>query len=147
MSYGYDLDGIRTEKTSVVKTYHTHVYTITETVAPTCGADGYTLETCTCGAERKTNVVAATGNHRYGSPTYTFPSCTEPIYALRTCSVCGAVEKTIYMEAPGHDWVEDEGGTSRTCTRCRKTESIGSLPPQPTDPPVQHDTVEEPEEK
>ena len=146
VSYGYDLDGIRTEKTSVVKTYHTHVYAVTETVAPTCGADGYTLETCTCGAERKTNVVAATGNHRYGSPTYTFPSCTEPIYALRTCSVCGAVEKTIYMEAPGHDWVEDEGGTSRTCTRCRKTESIGSLPPQPTDPPVQHDTVEELEE-
>ena len=106
---------------------------------------GYTRNICVCGAEKRTNETPAAG-HQFNVEEIVAATCTEKGYTRGTCSVCGAVEKTIYMEAPGHDWVEDEGGTSRTCTRCRKTESIGSLPPQPTDPPVQHDTVEEPEE-
>ena len=41
---------------------HTHSYTATVT-EPTCGAEGYTIYTCSCGNSYKDNVVPATGEH------------------------------------------------------------------------------------
>ena len=38
-------------------------YTTHETVAPTCGVEGYDLHTCACGVSYKDNFVEATGEH------------------------------------------------------------------------------------
>lgn len=57
---------------------HTHQWKTTQTVAPTCGAEGYDLQTCSiCEATRKTNVVPATGAHNYVDGI---------------CTVCGQVD-------------------------------------------------------
>ena len=45
---------------------HTHKWKTTQTVAATCGAEGYEMQTCSiCEATRKANVVPATGAHTY----------------------------------------------------------------------------------
>ncbi len=42
---------------------HTHAFVATETVEPGC-LDGYTLETCSCGATRK-RILPGNGGHQY----------------------------------------------------------------------------------
>lgn len=45
---------------------HTHKWKTTNTVAPTCVAEGYEMQTCSiCEATRKVNLVPATGAHTY----------------------------------------------------------------------------------
>lgn len=81
---------------------HVHVYT--ETVyLPNCLEEGYTLKTCTCGEQQKTDVTKASGH----------------IFADWT------VEK-----APS---VEAEGLKSRTCNECgiKETDPVEKLPPPP----------------
>ena len=73
---------------------HTHQWKTTQTVAPTCAAEGYDLQTCSiCEATRRTNVVPATGAHTYVDGICTVcgqfdPSCmtlnAEGIYELST---------------------------------------------------------------
>lgn len=85
---------------------HTHLYR--ETVhAPSCIADGYTAEECTCGditAKGKYNIVnkiphtpditpaSAAGTEK---PSYTEETCTEYGYYTHTCKVCGATWKSL----------------------------------------------------
>lgn len=104
-----------------------HEFT-TETVAPTCDAEGYTLHTCTlCGVTQTTDPVSALG-HTYGATEFacstrvctvcehrepsetahvhtseTFaPTCTEGGYTSHTCSVCGEISYTDELPALGH---------------------------------------------
>ena len=141
VSYSYDLDGIRTEKTSVVKTYHTHHYDTSEVVPPTCTAAGYTRHTCACGAEKRTNETPAAG-HQFNVEEIVAATCTEKGYTRGTCRVCGATEKYDYQSALGHHFnytqpgevVEptctEDGYTLRTCTVCGqdvKTEIVVML--------------------
>ncbi|MBR4452322.1 MAG: leucine-rich repeat domain-containing protein, partial [Clostridia bacterium] len=84
---------------------HKHLYS--ETVhSPSCIAEGYTAEECTCGditAKGKYNIVkkiphtpditpaTAAGTEK---PKYTEETCTEYGYYTHTCKVCGATWKS-----------------------------------------------------
>ena len=144
MAYVYDLDGQRAKKAVTVRKYHTHAFVATETVEPSC-LDGYTLETCSCGATRKTNIVPGTGEHSYGRTIRFHPTCVDPGYKCRICDVCGTEEKTVYTPALGHDWVVNDTETQRTSSRCKKTENISSISP-PKPPISEYDPIETPEE-
>ena len=144
VAYVYDLDGQRAKKAVTVRKYHTHAFVATETVEPSC-LDGYTLETCSCGATRKTNIVPGTGEHSYGRTIRFHPTCVDPGYKCRICDVCGTEEKTVYTPALGHDWVVNDTETQRTCSRCKKTENISSISP-PKPPISEYDPIETPEE-
>lgn len=105
---------------------HEHSYTATETVAPTCTEQGYTVYECECGASEKRDLTDALG-HDWGEGTVTLEPTTEA-----------------------------EGERSYTCARCgaTKTESIEKLEAQPEEPgepeepeqPDEGDTPDEPEE-
>ena len=122
ISYGYDLDGLRTGKTVTKKVYHTHVYTETKTVAPTCTADGYTLHICSCGDSQKTDVISKTG-HKAVKNTVA-PTCTAQGYTQETCTVCGAVRRTDFVAALGHDY-KKAGNVYTVCSRCGASYSPG----------------------
>ena len=122
ISYGYDLDGLRTGKTVTKKVYHTHAYTETRTVAPTCTADGYTLHICSCGDSQKTDVISKTG-HKAVKNTVA-PTCTAQGYTQETCTVCGAVRRTDFVAALGHDY-KKAGNDYTVCSRCGASYSPG----------------------
>ena len=57
---------------------HNHEWKATNTVAATCGSEGYEMQTCSvCEATRKANVVPATGAHTYVDGI---------------CTVCGQID-------------------------------------------------------
>lgn len=103
-----------------------------DTVAATCGAEGYTNYKCTvCGETKKDDIVPATGNHTVGSVLngeQVQPTCTTDGKSPYMCSVCGQkIENPI--PALGHDWFEledeyveptytTEGKKVFVCTRC-----------------------------
>ena len=122
IGYTYDLDGIRTGKTVTEKVYHTHAYTETKTVAPTCTADGYTLHICSCGDSQKTDVISKTG-HKAVKNTVA-PTCTAQGYTQETCTVCGAVRRTDFAAALGHDY-KKAGNVYTVCSRCGASYSPG----------------------
>ena len=127
IGYTYDLDGIRTGKTVTEKVYHTHSYTATKTVAPTCTERGYTLNTCTkCGATQKTNFVAALG-HIWVKNKLT---------NTMRCSRCGAVEEGIPVPTvpTKPDEVMDAGeGSDETLPPVVDEEEENSVSTQSTD--------------
>ena len=122
IGYTYDLDGIRTGKTVTEKVYHTHAYTETRTVAPTCTADGYTLHICSCGDSQKTDVISKTG-HKAVKNTVA-PTCTAQGYTQETCTVCGAVRRTDFVAALVHDY-KKAGNVYTVCSRCGASYSPG----------------------
>ncbi|MDY2966745.1 MAG: hypothetical protein SOR87_00615, partial [Vescimonas coprocola] len=129
VAYVYDLDGQRVKKTVTVRKYHTHAFVATETVEPGC-LDGYTLETCSCGATRKTNIVPGNGGHQYTVTEVVPATCTEKGYTLKTCTGCGATIKTNYTNAFGHNKLTlvytetvsptctEDGYNVYTCPKC-----------------------------
>ena len=145
ISYGYDLDGLRTGKTVTKKVYHTHAYTETRTVAPTCTADGYTLHQCACGDSYKTDFVSALG-HNFEFTKTEKPTCTTSGYTLETCTKCGETQKTNVIAALGHNWSRDISTNTRTCVRCKKVEEAIVVPPQPTESQSVMDEGEAPDE-
>ncbi len=124
ISYEYDLDRIRTEKTVTYRTYHTHSYEVSSVISPTCTEDGYTIEECSCGNTRNTNYVSALG-HSYVD-TVVAPTCTEQGYTLHTCSRCGDEYESDYIQATGHNYVDTvvpptctlQGYTKHICSDC-----------------------------
>ncbi len=142
VAYVYDLDGQRAKKTVTVRKYHTHAYVATETVEPTC-VDGYTLETCSCGATKKT-VINAKG-HRYDR-TYYLATCTERGYMLRVCKVCGIELKSNYTAALGHDFVWNSLSKVYKCSRCGEVQPGTDVPNPPKPPISEYDPIETPEE-
>ena len=120
-----------------------HDYQKTSTVAPTCGAQGYDVYTCThdsshtekrnykpaLGHDWKDNGEAnhicdrdhVTAAHSYGEwTTVTEATCTTAGEKKHTCTECGHVE-TEEIPATGHHWV-DKGDGTHTCPDCGATE-------------------------
>ena len=58
----------------------------------------------------------------YWRTTQTEPNCTEPGYNVSTCTICGEESREADGEALGHDWVDADCDTPKTCTRCEATE-------------------------
>lgn len=75
---------------------HKHSFT-SQVVAPTCTADGYTLESCACGESRKTNEVKALG-HSYKDGVCTRCGQRDPD-AKPTVSFVDIPEKAWYRSA------------------------------------------------
>lgn len=86
-------------------------------VAPTCGADGYTLNVClSCKDTFKSNITPATGNHTYSrAVTLTPATCTTNGTQAQTCSVCGKIVTTI-INATGHSLDDGTVTKEATCT-------------------------------
>ena len=145
IGYTYDLDGIRTGKTVTEKVYHTHAYTETKTVAPTCTEQGYTLHQCACGDSYKTDFVSALG-HNFEFTKTEKPTCTTSGYTLETCTKCGETQKTNIIAALGHNWSKDMTTGTRTCLRCKQVEKVIVIPPQPTESQSVMDEGEAPDE-
>ena len=115
-----------------------HEYTIvTETVAPTCTEEGYTLYHCACGLEEldangeavKRDIVAAKG-HVKGQPEYVkneagVCECIWDNAWFINCSVCGVKLDEGKDGATGHSYtkyepVKPEAGVN-PCTWCEDT--------------------------
>ncbi len=100
-----------------------HNYTKT-IIAPTCGEEGYTLYTCSCGDEYKDNYVDELGHKEEVIPGFD-ATCTKPgLTEGKKCSVCGEIlVSQIEIKAKGHIYTEtiinptceDQGYTLYTC--------------------------------
>ena len=109
-----------TENTAIDPNAHNYVKT---TVAPTCGAQGYDVYTCTHDASHtyKTNYTSPTGLHTWGEWTVKTPAtCEGEGEDHRFCSVCNK-EDTRKTTALGHQWHSDNDDT-HSCDRGDKTE-------------------------
>ena len=79
---------------------HTHNYSVTNTVSPTCTAQGYTSFTCSCGSSYQDNVTQATG-HSWGAWTTTKEATTSAAgEQIRNCAKCGATESQAIAQLP-----------------------------------------------
>jgi hypothetical protein len=118
--------------TTDIVDYHTHSYAVSDTVAPTCTAVGYTLYKCEeCGSSYKDDIVSALGHTEVKDlgkeATCTETGLTEGIH----CSVCkDVIVKQSVVPAKGHDYVEkitkrptceEEGKATYTCSVCGDT--------------------------
>lgn len=101
-------------------TEHVHSWSgWTQSKAPTCGAAGEEVRSCTCGA-KETRAVAATGKHSWQETPAT---CTQD--GAKTCKVCGKKET---IPALGHDWVhQDEEGHWQPVVTCYCGAQFGSV--------------------
>ena len=82
----YNTSGSATATYSIQRRFATsHTWEVTETVAATCTADGYTTSVCADCGEAKTTVLSATG-HDYDSVVK--DTCTGS-YTVYTCAACG----------------------------------------------------------
>ena len=95
-----------------------HDYELTEVVAPTCGANGYTVYTCSeCGSSYNGDEVAATGEHNYEVTKVVEATCATNGHTVYTCSVCGGSYNDNEVEATGeHNYENGE------CTVCHEKE-------------------------
>ena len=90
---------------------HTHSYTMTVTLEPTCGAAGEKTFLCACG-DTYTDQIPR-GDHSYSTETVS-ATCTRMGYDVHTCAICGNTYRDNYTEQLPHDDVAVE--TPATCT-------------------------------
>lgn len=104
-----------------------HEYLTSTVVAPTCGEEGYTLNTCTeCSSEFKTNYKLPTGHTL--NETLFAPTCEKEGYTYYACA-CGYSYKSGAVPPSGHSYVdtvvevscEAAGYVEHTCTVCGHT--------------------------
>ncbi len=108
-----------------------HNYVKTSEVAATCGADGYSILTCSaCGETKTVAGEKATGKHEYVTDSEVAATCASMGYKVEVCSVCGNEHTTVL---PKLDHVFGEPEThqatcyeyaykSKTCTLCGEVE-------------------------
>lgn len=109
--------------------YKQHIYT-SVVAAPTCEADGYTLNVCSrCGHTEKSDIVPMLG-HNYVQKEYKAVTCTEAGYKKTQCENCNDVKEEVTFPE-GHKYsalveveatCESRGYTSRTCSSCGNEE-------------------------
>lgn len=112
---------------------HTHDY-VSETIAPTCTTEGYTLYTCACGHSYTDHTVSATGHNHH--TVLIAPTCEAQGYTIHKCA-CGDVYTDSVTQATGHKWggwktvkettETEEGLQTRSCEICGATEQA-SIP-------------------
>ena len=104
-----------------------HEYLTATTVAPTCGEEGYTLNTCTeCLAEFKTNYKLPTGHTL--TETVFAPTCEKEGYTYYSCA-CGYSYRSNTLPPAGHTYMdtvsapdcESAGYTEHICSVCDHT--------------------------
>ncbi len=163
IDYAYDLNGYRTSKTVITKTYETvpvHNY-VTTVVAATCNEGGYTLHECACGESYRTDETAALGAQLCGKwsgnlylhplrryftqtiptaiqETVVAPTCTEDGYTLHACA-CGYSYQDNAVSKLGHRFIviaEDGSNATYRCTRCGHTYTSPISIIDPPNPPV-----------
>ena len=101
-----------------------HTYEASETVEPTCTADGYTVWVCSACGDTYTEVLEATGHTLVD--TAVEPTCVSEGYTQHDCSVCGISYRDSFVDALGHSYeaVVTEatcttgGWTTYTCANC-----------------------------
>lgn len=71
---------------------HTHSWTTTKLVEPTCTSGGYTLKCCSCGETQKINVKSPLGHNLGPWETVTPPTADTAGVKKRTCSRCSYSE-------------------------------------------------------
>lgn len=108
---------------------HTHQFK--ETIVPsTCKENGYTLYTCDCGYEHKTNFMPLV-QHSFQILEETPATCTVPGSKTAVCTVCGETHEQV-IPPLGHDhdkWIiqtyptcQTPGSQIRKCNRCEAIE-------------------------
>lgn len=105
---------------------HTHSYTSTVTVEPTCSKTGVRTFVCSCG-DKYTDDIAKI-DHDYTEKEVE-STCTLRGYTLHTCSVCGnsykdkytTVAKHVYEETVTEPTCTEKGYTTYKCKGCRDT--------------------------
>ncbi|MBR2903196.1 MAG: InlB B-repeat-containing protein, partial [Clostridia bacterium] len=99
---------------------HTHKYT-KETVAPTCTEQGYTLSTCSCGAQKRSNYKAALGHSFTNYISNDDGTCTQSGTKTALCDHgCGEEDTLPDTTAVGHQYTQYVGVySSATCTSNR----------------------------
>lgn len=121
---------------------HTHSYTASSTVAPTCTTDGYTVYTCSCGDSYQGDIVPATGEHLWHEPTDEWLTISQregwtpvigstmtcDVEQSRTCYYCGYTENRTYHWLG--EWypvkqptTEEDGENRRDCAFCDYSET------------------------
>lgn len=107
-----------------------HTFTAGEPVAPTCGADGYTVYTCDCGFSEKRDIVPAIecipGEKEYSKNEAGICDCIFGKPWIKFCTMCGAELEQgndVPAEDRKHNWpeeayhpVKDEDGIFNPCT-------------------------------
>ena len=93
-----------------------------QTIAPSCSAEGYTLYSCECGYNYKNDFVAPT-EHSFSKKTVS-RSCSKQGYTEYTC-VCGYSFKSDYVSPTGHTLSSET--VSPTCVDQGYTESLCSV--------------------
>ena len=106
-----------------------HNWVLIESVAATCGTDGYEVYQCQneaddndldsehgdiCGEIKTVITAPATGNHTYTVVRHA-ATCTEDGYDEYTCSVCGYSYQIATTPAKGHNYVVTDT-VAATCT-------------------------------
>ena len=117
-----------------------HESTHTETIDPTCTAQGRINTVCDdCGAIVSYESIPAAGHD--DTDTVIAPTCTSKGYTLHKCKNCGREYRNEYVDKLGHAWDEgtvttkptetEDGVMTYACTRCdaTKTESIPATGP------------------
>lgn len=120
--------------TEIAATGHTSVST--SYVAPTCTSSGrYAGTKCSvCGVTLSGRDYIAPLGHDWDRVIETVePTCTEQGYDVEQCRNCDATQNINYVDAPGHDYIED-GAKAPTCTEdgevrwtCRRCDEAGYI--------------------
>lgn len=112
---------------------HEHSY-VSEVIAPTCSAGGYTKYTCECGDTYNGNETPALA-HTLTDVAAKEPTCTENGYAAdhKVCTVCGYTEgDATVIKTTGHKntttyvypTVNEAGSKTSVCSVCNHTETV-----------------------
>lgn len=141
---------VYTSESAQIDTPHIHSYTGKITADATCTEEGVKTYRCDCG-DSYAEPIPATG-HQY-EVREVAPTCVKHGSRSNLCVHCGDGTTQILPATGEHSygqWVETEGGRTRTCETCghTDTEENTSTPTEPTEPnvPTQPSTPTEPTE-
>ena len=112
------------ETTDLEAATHVHEYAKT-VVVETCTSQGYTLHTCYCGNEYKSDYINVRAHDI--EQEIIKPTCTTKGFTINKCKDCGHVYHTNETTELGHDYQEiitaptcqSSGYTTFTCSHCQ----------------------------
>ena len=124
------------EATAAADSGHNHSFVRADTVAPTCGENGYTWYVCSCGEKEKRDMTDKL-THSWGKWQQTAePTCTQDGVKTRSCTACG-VQQSKTVDKTEHDYVfiqtiapmsYSEGYDLYRCAGCQATDKRNTTP-------------------